>query len=136
MGLLVPLIRWILAVGRDPRTHGGASTTMGSDGRTRARVENVVQSCPVTVAGDGARPPGAGSEEIPSWAVGRTDGVRPTAVGTPSSGVWRRARGRSRAAHLAQIASRAKTTASTSGSPNTTSSTLNGTQNRWVSFQP
>ncbi len=38
----------------------------------------------VTVAGDGARPPGAWSTSIAPWAVGRTDGVRPTAVGTPS----------------------------------------------------
>ena len=36
----------------------------------------------MTVAGDGARPLGARSTSIAPWAVGRTDGVRPTAVGT------------------------------------------------------
>ena len=36
----------------------------------------------------------------------------------------------------AQIASRAKSSAKTSATPNTTSSTLNGTQHRWVTFQP
>jgi len=35
----------------------------------------------VTVAGDGALPPGARSTSIALWAVGRTDGVRPAAVG-------------------------------------------------------